>query len=66
MDTMNAAIKRGVKGTTTNLATNNLANVYSAKNGSYLIADSVTHQLVQLSPYGNMVGWIPNPPIIWF
>jgi len=66
METMDTAIKGGVKGTSTNLATNNLANVYTASNGSYLIADSVTRQLVQLSPYGNMVGWIPSPPIIWF
>lgn len=65
MTTMDAAIKDGVKGITTNLATNNVANVYTAANGSYIVVDSVTNQLVQLSQYGN-AGWIPHPPITWF
>lgn len=62
--TIDAAIKNGIKGTTTNLATNNIANVYTAANGSYVVVDSVTNQLVQLSQFGNL-SWIPNPPIIW-
>ncbi len=63
-DIMDDAIHSGIKGTTTNLATNNMSYVYTASNGSYMIVDSVSYELVQLSKFGDL-GWIPNPPIIW-
>ncbi len=64
MDIMDDAIHGGIKGITTILATNNMAYVYMVSNESYMIVDSVSYELVQLSKLGDL-GWIPNPPIIW-
>ncbi len=63
-DIMDDAIHNGIRGTTTNLATSNMSYVYMASNGSYMVIDSVSYELVQLSKFGDM-GWIPNPPIVW-
>ena len=59
------AINRGVKGTTVNRATGNTGMVYTARNGSYVIIDSKTREIVQLSKYGDK-SWIDDSAIKWF
>lgn len=63
-DQIDDAINRGVKGTSTNMATGNPCSVYLSENGSYVIVDDVTNELVQLSKFGDPT-WIPDPRIIW-